>query len=269
MSTLLQAAADLNPSKVMRKVAAELSAYCGHVPANQLTPMHVDALTRNWRERLKPWSRRTYTTPLRKLLRHIAAVANQPEIKIKTPQRGLPRMRTATEEERTRLWAAASPALKFCLLCWTELGLRFIEPLRICPEDIDEKKRTVSLIAKGEKRRELPIPQKLEELLAALGPFAEGVPLITQILGKPTNPANTIRREWDLTTKKVGIPPDLHIHDLRRTLATTLYRATLDPLLVQQALGHENLGTTTSYLAPHEPAHLRATLESIQWRWKQ
>lgn len=241
----------------------------GHLPANQLTELHVTALQRAWRERQAQWTQRTNTSALRRLLRYIAAITGNAEIKIKLPRPGKQRTRIATDEERARIWAKAKPELKFCLLCWTELGLRFREPLRIKPDDIDEAHRTVSLLTKGGKTITLPVPQKLEEFLAVMGPFNDGVPIVTQIHGTPANPEDYIRAQWEQARRKAGVATDLRIHDLRRTLATRLYRATLDPKIVQQALGHENLSTTSGYLAPLETPELRAKLESIAWRWKQ
>lgn len=241
----------------------------GYLPANQLSALHVGALQRAWRDRTAQWTQRTNTSTLRRLLRHIAAITGNAEIKIKLPRPGKQRTRIATDEERARLWTAASAELKFCLLCWTELGLRFREPLRIKPEDIDAEHRTVSVLTKGDKHINLPVPRKLEEFLAAIGPFDNGVPIVTQIHGTPANPQAYIREQWLQARRKAGIATDLRIHDLRRTLATRLYRATLDPKIVQQALGHENLSTTSNYLAPLETPELRAKLESITWRWKQ
>ncbi|MHB8541828.1 MAG: tyrosine-type recombinase/integrase [Candidatus Acidiferrales bacterium] len=253
----------------MKGVGRQFAALFGHLPANQLTDLHVSALLQSWRKTDAQWTQRNKASQLRKLLRHIASTTGAREIKIKLPRAGKQRTRIATDDERTRLWAVASPALKFCLLCWTELGLRFTEPLRIRPEDIDQNTREVCVQVKGGKHITLPVPRKLEELLDGIGPFQDGTPLITQILGKKTRTHDTMRRQWDAARKKAGVGFDLRCHDLRRTLATNLYRITHDTRLVQQALGHENLQTTTSYLAPHDPQHLRAQLESIQWRWKQ
>ncbi len=253
----------------MRKVARELNEQFGYLPANQLTKQHVEKLRQAWKGRINGWSQRSYTSQLRKILRHIAATTGNAEIEVRLPREGPQRTRIATPEERVAIWRVASTALRYCLLCWTELGLRFAEALRIRPEDIDEEKRIVTVLVKGGKTITLPVPQELAKFLAALGPFQEGVPLITQILGTNHNPENVMRSQWEEARKKAGVANDLHIHDLRRTLATTLYRATLDPMLVQQALGHSNLRATASYLAPHEPEKLRAMLESIQWRWKQ
>lgn len=241
----------------------------GHLPANQLTTLHVGALQRAWRDRTAQWTQRTNTSALRRLLRYIAAITGNAEIKTKLPRPGKQRTRIATDEERARIWSAARAELRFCLICWTELGLRFREPLRIKPEDIDEHHRTVSVLTKGEKTITLPVPQRLEEFLAALGPFEPGVPIVQQIHGTPANPQDYIRAQWERARRKAGVATDLRVHDLRRTLATRLYRATLDPKIVQQALGHENLSTTSSYLAPLETPELRAKLESITWRWKQ
>lgn len=81
------------------------------------------------------------------------------------------------------------------------------------------------------------------------------------------NPHDLIRSQWERAKRQANIRPELHPHDLRRTLATALHRATGDVLAVQQALGHEDLSTTSFYLAPHEPERMRALLGQLHWNW--
>ena len=272
LRTILETARELDNSttrKSLGTVARELEALFGHVPANQLSPLHITALTRRWRERLNKWTQCARTTQLRKLLRHVAAITGQPEIRIKWPGKGKRRDRIATQAERLAIWEHASPALRLCLVFWTELGLRFTEPLNIRPEDVDHEHRTVSCITKNQKPRTLPLTAKLEELLAAAEPLTPQIPIIRQIARCRGDLNWNIRRQWIKAKRKAGVDFKLRVHDLRRTMATTLYRATLDTVAVQQALGHDNLATTAGYLAPTEPEAFRQMVTSLNWRWKQ
>jgi integrase len=253
----------------MRTVARQMGQLFGHVPANQLTEVHLSALTRDWKERLNRWTQRSLTSGLNKILRYIATTTGGQPIHLKLPPPGKRRDRIATEAERTAIWRVASPALKFCLVCWLELGLRFSEPLRITPADWNEEKRTVRVLTKGSKERTMPVTSKLEEILRATLPADEHTPIVETLIGHKASLKDHMRREWIKAKRRAGVPFDLRVHDLRRTLATTLYRATLDPLAVSQALGHNNLSTTVNYLAPHEPEKLRAMLSNLEWRWKQ
>lgn len=272
LRALLETAQELDNSttrKNLKTVAREMQALFGHVPANQLTSLHITAITRAWRERLNKWTQCARTTQLRKLLRYIAAITGQPEIKVKWPGAGKRRVRIATEAERQAIWQAAGPALRMCLVFWTELGIRFTEPLSIRPEDIDHHNNTVSCITKNQKFRTLPLTAKLQELLAAAEPLAPQIPIIRQLARCRGDLAWNIRRQWIKAKRAAGVDFNLRVHDLRRTMATTLYRATLDTVAVQDALGHENLATTASYLAPTEPERLKDMMNSITWRWKQ
>jgi integrase len=241
----------------------------GHVPANELNDLHIAALTADWKSRLNRWTQRSRTSALNKILRYIAGITGCEQIRVPLPPPGARRDRIATEAERTAIWRVASPAMKFCLVCWLELGLRFSEPLRITPADWNEQEGTVTTLTKGGKRRTMPVTSKLEEILRATLPADEHTPIVETIIGYKCQLERHMRREWVNTKRKAGVSPDLRVHDLRRTLATTLYRATLDPLAVSQALGHASLNSTVRYLAPHEPDKLRAMLSNLQWRWKQ
>ena len=47
--------------------------------------------------------------------------------------------------------------------------------------------------------------------------------------------------------EQAGIVKDIHPHSLRHSFATDLLRATKNLRLVQKALGHSNIETTTIY----------------------
>jgi integrase len=73
--------------------------------------------------------------------------------------------------------------------------------------------------------------------------------------GIPIN-KDSFRGEWQRLTRRCGLS---HIwpHDLRRTVATNLYRETHDLRAVQQYLGHSRIDSTTHYLAPLDDDQLR------------
>jgi integrase len=59
---------------------------------------------------------------------------------------------------------------------------------------------------------------------------------------------NTITERWVRWKKQAGLPPELHIHDLRRDAAHRVYAASKDVRQVQGLLGHERPITTLQYL---------------------
>src|SRR5581483_12509624 len=56
-------------------------------------------------------------------------------------------------------------------------------------------------------------------------------------------------KQWKFLKKRLGIRPELRIHDLRRTLAEDVWNATHDIRAVQAQLGHRSPTTTARYLA--------------------
>lgn len=58
----------------------------------------------------------------------------------------------------------------------------------------------------------------------------------------------TIGERWQRWKRQVGLPPGLHIHDLRRDAAHRVYAACHDVREVQGLLGHERPITTLNYL---------------------
>jgi site-specific recombinase XerD len=56
-----------------------------------------------------------------------------------------------------------------------------------------------------------------------------------------------LRRMVKRVAEQAGIVKDIHPHSLRHTFATDLLRATKNLRLVQKALGHSNIETTTIY----------------------
>jgi len=172
--------------------------------------------------------------------------------KVKVPQ---PRPTTATPQQIQTLLSKAPPWLRlFILLCW-QTALRSSEAHAVTPRTYDQKTATVSIPTKGGKHRVIPVTEQIQILLA---PTLEGDPdqsCIALLKGRSCS-LQTVRNAWTKLTHDAGIK-DLRPHDLRRTTATALYRATKDLRAVQQYLGHEHMSSTTHYLAPLNQAELR------------
>jgi integrase/recombinase XerC len=166
--------------------------------------------------------------------------------------------------------------MRFLILCWTELGLRFAEALRISAWDVDTEANTVSVIQKGDKPRTFPLTANIRTAIEPLWPVPPGEarsPLFALLHPRLKSRnmetvADTARRLWARVRAKSGVRHELNPHDLRRTMLTTFYRQTLDIQATQQIAGHQSLETTTHYLAPHDPERLRSMLNQLHWNWK-
>jgi integrase len=228
-----------------------------------------------WKAKLSSWTANGMACTLRAILKIASAQTGQPVPKLPHTKRGARRSRIATPEELQLLYANARPEFRWLLCVWTELGLRFSEGIRIAPRDINFENHTVHVIAKGNKHRMLPTTPHMELLASLAFPFPDGeeaTPIVNLIHGYkhhgrwPT-PRNIARTHWANMKKAGKIPADLRPHDLRRTMATTLFRQTHDVVAVQQMLGHDDLATTSHYLKPHEPTEMRKLLDQLHWNW--
>jgi integrase len=266
-------------------IARELIAIAGSLPLHQLAEAHVTAITNRWLHDLRPNTRRTKTILLHQLLRELAAQGARPlNYAVPRKPRATPRTTIATAEELLALETRTPPWLRcFVLLC-TQLGLRFAEAARACPAAWDREGHTLTCLTKGGNVRCIAVTPRLEELFKLAATTGDAAtPFIFTLHGENArtgphtgtplrNPHKFIYPRWQRWKKKLGINPELNIHDLRRTAITGLYRATRDPLLAQQFAGHSSLATTAAYLAPYDSTHMLDAIRKAaapQGGWKQ
>ena len=155
--------------------------------------------------------------------------------------------RTASADEIGELFSYVNrPRTKLALLLATSLGLRESEIRGLRWVDVDLERETVSVLGKGNKRRELPICD--EELLAELRkqqgetmqylvPGQGGKQLTKGALGK------TMKR----LCAAAGIRT-LNPHALRHAFAATHAISGVSSAVLSKMLGHSNLATTERYL---------------------
>jgi site-specific recombinase XerD len=61
----------------------------------------------------------------------------------------------------------------------------------------------------------------------------------------------------------IGLP-ELAPHDLRRTFAQAVWKATHDLIVVQELLGHKDVNTTRRYLCVDQASKIQA-VQAIKW----
>jgi integrase len=166
-----------------------------------------------------------------------------------------PRTIVATDDEREKLFANASPRMSFFLSLCADMGLRHRTASRITLGNYDPRTHSLTFTTKGNVHQTLPVPFHIRAIIERL---PEGSPkdepivnfLRQQHIGEH-QPGKHPRlyRSWIALKKKCGIRAELHIHDLRRTLAEDVWHATKDIRVVQAQLGHSSPTTTARYLA--------------------
>ena len=133
-------------------------------------------------------------------------------------------------------------------------GCRVSELCGLDVTDLDRSEATLLLRGKGRKQRLVPVG---EPALDAVGLYLRaGRP---DLLGKAADAALFLNRRgsrlsrvsvWNLIKKSgaaAGLPESLSPHTLRHTYATHLLEGGADLRVVQELLGHADIGTTEIY----------------------
>jgi len=147
-------------------------------------------------------------------------------------------------------------------------GLRVAEGCGLDLDDLDEARRTVRVVGKGDKERVVPVG---ETALAALDDYLA-------MRGRQRGPLFLNPRGGRLTTRSAhrivkrlaglaGLSRRVTPHTLRHSFATHMLGEGADLRLIQELLGHSRLSTTQRYthvspehlMRVYDAAHPRAT----------
>ena len=136
-----------------------------------------------------------------------------------------------------------------------EGGLRPSEVLKIRLEDVTTKDKTVYLAypSKNSDLRLISISKPLTALLRALidSESDQSQTISSLILGPLTGGSMKNKLEMLFTrfkNKVLGFDKQLTLYSFRHTYGSRLYRKTLDPMFVKQAMGHKSLASTQYYI---------------------
>jgi integrase/recombinase XerD len=153
-------------------------------------------------------------------------------------------------------------------------GLRASEVGTIKVNDFNETLGIVSVIGKGNKQRIVPIgvpaieavKRYMAELRPHLARHPDGRDQFRLLLSNNGRPLDRIA-VWQLVKKYAGLAGlrDVHPHLLRHSFATHLVAGGADLRVVQELLGHSDIGTTQIYTHV-DRSHLRRTVERFHPR---
>jgi integrase/recombinase XerC len=222
----------------------------------------VGAAFASWRKRLAPqtcYSRRTDLRHILEALRTFGA----PQIDVPKIPKPQPRATVATRHELGIIIGSAPPWLRLFVLLYIQAGLRFSETLRVNPQTYDHENKTVTVQVKGGRDRKVELSEDITRLMDSVDP-APGEPYIMALKGRTISP-EAVRQAWKRLRKTLNINPNVNAHDLRRSAATILYEETHDLRAAQELLGHKNLATTLTYLAPLAPDQTRKYAELLRF----
>ncbi len=149
------------------------------------------------------------------------------------------------------------PHHRACLKVIYSLGLRIGEGTRLKVYDIDSQRMFVHIrMAKGNKDRYIPLPQRTLQILRAFYKMHRNPVLIFPAPGRggqkmPSNtepiPISSIQIAFRNAVKKAGIHKKISVRHLRHSCATHLLEAGVNLRYVQQYLGHSDPKTTMVY----------------------
>jgi site-specific recombinase XerD len=150
-------------------------------------------------------------------------------------------------------------------------GLRISEVLSLMPRDIDIKAGTITVMnGKGGKRRVVGLDPEAFDCLARWIDRREQLGingrarLFCTLKGEPLS-APYVRQALVRLAKRAGIDRRVNPHALRHSFAAEMAREGMPMNLIQQALGHSSLGTTSRYLAHINPQEVIDAMRSRKW----
>ena len=144
-----------------------------------------------------------------------------------------------------------------------DAGLRRGDCMRVAPIHYEAEKRLIS-IEQGKTKHvvTVPVSERLAALLDTAPTHSPTTPFYVLWKGDAITP-HGVTSAWHTLKKKAGVDSNLWIHDLRRTLAVSLYEVSKDLRVVEQMLGHQSLTSTVRYLEHRDPGKLRPYLDAI------
>lgn len=192
----------------------------------------------------------------------VAGVTENPARGVKPFQENNKIERYVTQEESMALKAALeesdNPSLKYIIAFLLVTGARKQEALRARWDDIDLNANVWRIpLSKSGKVRHIILSETAVEFLLMVK--SHTVKLLGQKFDvcpfvfpnpKTLKPFCTVFYAWNTARNRAGLP-DVRIHDLRHTFASTLVNNGVSLYEVQKLLGHAHIRTTERY------AHLR------------
>lgn len=213
---------------------------------------HVNDFVIELRKTLSPASVNAHLAALGSFFRYLV---NDCEVRMANPMQGIKYLRLHTKaatvlsnEEIAALEKVAVTLEERIIARLPRLsGLRVDELFHLEMKHVSFDRKMLVLppaITKGDKGRSVPLRDDVLELLKE----ARDSGVTGRIFSK-TKSLATMHSRLNQLKAKAGITREFNFHELRRTYGTGLMRAGLDVKSVSVLLGHENISTTSQYLA--------------------
>lgn len=267
LAELLERRAAETPKKSPTRKAIDwlLKWISPNLPAQLIPAKEARGLFDFWEEEFSQNTAYAYSRAIHATQRWLAQRLKVPEKKLPYVKPGAQRTTRPSEDEVSIMLAKAEPALKLVLLLCAHCGLRSGEAMRIAPADFNEKEKQIVFTQKGKAKRTSYVTDEISQLFHLAQDTGEPLTPYTQRLaGERPFTFAVMQARWRKLKKQSGVNPKLHMHDLRRYIATRAYEATKDLRVAQQLLGHKSLASTLRYIAPFDAPKLQPLIESLR-----
>lgn len=128
-------------------------------------------------------------------------------------------------------------------------GMRCEEVLCLKPEHIDSSRKVVRVKGKGNKEREVPMPDDLtEQLRDYYKQYRPAIYLFEGNMRGTKYSASSFRRVAEAAGNTSGITKKITPHVLRHCFATHMLERGINLKRLQMLMGHSSLSTTSRYL---------------------
>lgn len=220
-------------------------------PVGTITTADIKMFMYSEAEKKSPSSMNTFMTPIKLFfawLQNEEFIIKNPCASIK-PVKEPKRMRKPLTEEQVE-------ALRDCILTRREkailefflsTGCRLSEALNVKIKELDFNNKTLLVIGKGNKERKVYFTERCKRaLLNYLKDRKDNCEYLFITDRKPYRKLSTRGMEVIINKmqQKSGLERNLHPHIFRHTFATHALRSGMKPEVIQQILGHEDVGVT-------------------------
>lgn len=159
----------------------------------------------------------------------------------------------AREEVQAILHAIKQPVHRMCLSTIYCCGLRISEGVNLQTNALDGRRRLLKVIqGKGSVDRLVPLPSALLKLLRNYWkterPSSSTNYLFPNKYGIKAVNTTVIQRTTRMAVRAAKINKSVCVHTLRHSYATNLLELGVDIRVIQSALGHKSLATTSNYI---------------------
>jgi integrase len=177
------------------------------------------------------------------------------------PTRPAPRPNTVTEEELAFILSNAEPYMQLFVLLCHDTALRANTAANVAWCHLTGDHSMLTIRTKRQSVVRIPVSGRIVTLLETCP--AGNMPLCSLLYGRHLC-YNALYIKYKALLSRIGLPPSLWLHDLRRTMAEQTYNVSGDLRVVQTLLGHGNLSSTLHYLQRPAQTHMDALAASIE-----